>query len=72
MPSIIYTDTVIGDDGSPINNTPAGLYAVADLATILDRIRDGSIPCGTGQTYPVEWEGSSLPWDENKNNRWRR
>lgn len=70
MPNVIYTDTVVGDDGNPINNTPAGLYAIADLATILDRIKDGSIPCGTGQVYSIEWS-ESVPWEDDKNNRWR-
>lgn len=70
MPSIIYTDTFVGDNGIPINNTPAGLYAVTDLSTILDRINDGSIPCGTGQPYSVEWQ-ESAPWESgDMNNRW--
>lgn len=70
MPSIIYTDTICGDDGMPINNTPAGVYAASDLMTILDRIRDGSIQCGTGQPYSVEWNATP-PWESgDTSNRW--
>jgi len=67
MPNIIYTDSIISDNGLPVNNTPAAVFSVTDLETILDRIKDGSIQCGTGQPYPVAWENDNMdrepPWD---------
>ena len=68
MPQIIYTDTVVGDDGLPLNTTPAATYAVADLSTILDCVARGEIECGTGEDLPVDWPESAdanLPWAQN-------
>ena len=67
MPQIIYTNNLIGDNGKPINTTPAGKYAITDLAVILDCIARGEIICGTGQPYPVEWkEEDTLPWSDDQ------
>lgn len=68
MPQIIYTDTAMGDDGLPLNTTPAARYAAMDLASIFDCIVRGELPCGTGEIYPVDWPDSDngdLPWSQN-------
>lgn len=78
MPTIIYTDNVVGENGLPLNTTPAATYATTELATILDRIADGSIPCNTGQPYPVNWKTSpeqNTPWDTggpSSSNPWKQ
>ena len=65
MPRIIYTDSVVGDDGNLLNTTPAATYATTDLSTILDNIASGEIQCGTGVPLDVNWnEDSKIPWEE--------
>lgn len=62
---IIYTDTVMGDDGLPLNTTPFAKYATMDLASILDCVARGELPCGGGEEYPVDWpsnNSANLPW----------
>ena len=69
MPQIIYTDTVIGEDGLPLNNTPGAQYAAADIETILECIARGEIQCGTGENFPVDWPNDTgndtSPWFTN-------
>ena len=79
MPQIIYTDTMMGEDGLPLNTTPAAKYAVADLDTILDCIARGELPCGTGEDYPADWPNDvgsdATPWFDNgpkSNTPWRQ
>lgn len=64
MPTIIYSDAIVDENGALINNTPAGKYAIADIGTILDCISRGEIVCGTGRPYPVNWnsDNDGLPW----------
>lgn len=65
MPQIIYTNNLIGDNGEPINTTPAGKYAITSLDKILDCIARGEIICGTGQPYPINWndkKNDNPPW----------
>ena len=73
MPQIIYTDNVIGDNGKPINTTPAGVYAIADMSTILSCIERGELVCGTGNPYPVDWnDDDNPPWSSSNNmNPWK-
>lgn len=62
---IIYTDSLVGADGGLLNTSPAATYKIVDLSTILDRINDGVIKCGTGKPYPVNWEDNDeneIPW----------
>lgn len=69
MPQIIFTDTVIGEDGLPLNNTPGAQYAAADIETILECIARGEIQCGTGENFPVDWPNDTgsdtVPWFTN-------
>lgn len=65
---IIYTDTAMGEDGLPLNTTPAAKYAVMSLADILDCVSRGEIPCGGGEDYPVDWpdnDSANVPWSQN-------
>ena len=65
MPQIIYTNTLMGDDGLPLNTTPAAKYVGLDLASIFDLIIRGELQCGNGEDYPVEWDENSAanaPW----------
>lgn len=61
MPMIIYTDNIIGENGLPINTTPAATYLMTDIGSILDRIKDGTIQCGTGKPYPINWVTDNQP-----------
>lgn len=73
MPRVIYTDSIIGGNGMPINNTPAGVYAVATLDTILDCISRGELVCGTGRPYPVDWANEDdAPWRTDTSNIWKK
>ena len=68
MPSIIYTDTMVGANGELVDNTPAGKYASASVATILDAINRGEIECGTGKPYPINTQTSPQeepPWEQS-------
>ena len=68
MPQIIYTDTLLDENGLPLNTTPAATYKAADLETILDCVARGEIVCGTGEDFPVDWPSSvdeNVPWFSN-------
>lgn len=68
MPQIIYTDTMMDDNGLPLNTTPAATYSAMDIATILDCVSRGELVCGGGEDYPIEWEDDAsceLPWGQN-------
>lgn len=77
MPQIIYTDTLVGSDGLPLNTTYAATYATTDFSNILDAIARGDIQCGTGQIQPVNWKSNpddDLPWDTDgpsSSNPWK-
>lgn len=68
MPQIIYTDTMVGDNGLPLNTTPGAKYCALDLASILDLIVRGELQCGTGEDFPVDWpsdDAANAPWAQN-------
>lgn len=68
MQFIYTTDTAMGDNGLPLNNTPFAKYCALDLASILDLIVKGELPCGTGEDFPVDWPNSdsaNTPWAQN-------
>lgn len=68
MPRIIYTDAVVGENGSLLNTTPAATYATTDLSTILDIIARGEIQCNTGIPLDVNWNNTNdqqVPWEEH-------
>lgn len=77
MPQIIYTDTLVGTNGNPLNTTYAATYTTTDLATILDLIAKGEIVCGTGQPMDVNWNTSpeqEVPWENggpSSTNPWK-
>lgn len=64
MPQIIYTDMLVGENGSLLNTTPAATYAATDLSIILDLIAKGEIRCGTGVPLDVNWNDNDngVPW----------
>lgn len=68
MPQIIYTDTMMGADGLPLNTTPAAQYTGVDIPSILECIQRGEIPCGQGNDYPVDWPNdtgsNNPPWNQ--------
>ncbi len=68
MPSIIYTDTLVGSDGNLVDNTPAAKYASSTVASILDAIARGEIECNTGRPYPINTQTSPQeepPWEQS-------
>lgn len=69
MPKTIYTDfTNVMPDGTVLNRTPAGQYAVSDLETILYNIAHGRIRCGTKRPFPINWDDDDVPpWESRPN-----
>lgn len=66
MPNIIYTDSLVGANGTLIDTSPAATYAVASLPNILDAIMRGQLECGTGVMYPIDTKSSpdeDPPWE---------
>lgn len=53
--------------GTP-NPTPAHVHMqTTDFSAILNDLRDGKIPSGTGQPFNVNWSDENIaPWDTNE------